>query len=74
MVLEGPLKQPDGSSVLNRITWTPLADGKLRQRWDSTADGGKTWQLQFDGIYAKRGSASSGGGGSGDPLALRSDI
>lgn len=74
MVLEGQQKQADGKTVLNRITWTPLDGGKVRQRWDSTADGGKTWQVQFDGIYAKRAGAASGGGGGGDPLALRHDI
>ena len=75
MVLEGQAKQADGKTVLNRITWTPLDGGKVRQRWDSTADGGKTWQVQFDGIYAKRANgSSSGGGGGGSPLALRRDI
>jgi len=77
MVLEGQQKQADGKSVLNRVTWTPLDGGKVRQRWDSTADGGKTWQVQFDGIYAKRamGAVSSGGGGGGgDSPQLRRDI
>ncbi|MBK5258467.1 MAG: hypothetical protein JJE51_02670 [Thermoanaerobaculia bacterium] len=34
----------------NRITWTPLADGTVRQLWESTTDG-KTWTIAFDGIY-----------------------
>jgi len=63
MVLEGSQQQADGSAQLNRITWTPLADGRVRQRWDSTSDGGKTWQTQFDGIYAKRAGGGAGGGG-----------
>ena len=74
MVLEGQQKQSDGKTVLNRITWTPLEGGKVRQRWDSTADGGKTWQVQFDGIYAKRGEGAASGGGGGSPLSLRQDI
>lgn len=75
MVLEGHQKQADGKQVLNRITWTPLDGGKVRQRWDTTADGGKTWQVQFDGIYAKRSeSVGAGGGGGGNPRSLRSDI
>jgi hypothetical protein len=61
--------------VLNRITWTPLDGGKVRQRWDSTLDGGKTWTVQFDGIYAKRSErANSAGGGGVSPLSLRQDI
>ena len=74
MILEGQQRQADGKTVLNRITWTPLDDGKVRQRWDSTTDGGKNWTVQFDGIYAKRDSATNGGGGAGNPLALRRDI
>jgi hypothetical protein len=75
MVLEGPQKKSDGSSVQNRVTWTPLAGGKLRQRWDATADGGKTWKPLFDGTYTKRvGEPIGGGGGGGKPLQLRSDI
>jgi len=38
----------------NRITWTPLEDGRVRQHWESTADGGKTWMTVFDGYYSKR--------------------
>lgn len=75
MVLEGQQRQADGKSVLNRITWTPRDDGTVRQRWDSTADGGKTWQVQFDGIYAKRSErAAVGSGGGANPLQLRRDI
>ena len=52
MRLEGlrPLApgQPD---VMNRITYTPLANHRLRQLWDTSADGGKTWQVSFAGIY-----------------------
>lgn len=43
---DGPSRQ--------RITWTPMADGRVRQLWDSSADGGKTWKVEFDGTYAKK--------------------
>ncbi len=39
---------------VNRIIWTPLDDGRVRQHWESTADGGKTWSTVFDGYYKKR--------------------
>lgn len=39
---------------VQRITWTPLDDGRVRQHWESTTDGGKTWSTVFDGYYAKR--------------------
>ena len=37
----------------NRITWTPLPDGTLRQFWEISTDGGKSWQVSFDGTYRK---------------------
>lgn len=40
--------------AISRITWTPLEDGRVRQHWQSTADGGKTWATVFDGYYSKR--------------------
>lgn len=52
MVMTGEQLQADGKKLLNRITWTPK-DGKVRQFWETSADGGKTWQVSFDGLYAK---------------------
>lgn len=53
MVLVGDAKQADGKSVRNKITWTPQDDGRVRQQWSSSADGGTTWSVQFDGWYRK---------------------
>lgn len=53
MVLVGDAKQPDGKTVRNKITWTPQEDGRVRQQWSSSADGGTTWNVQFDGWYRK---------------------
>lgn len=50
MVLSG--EAPDGT--LNRITWTPRPDGSVQQLWDVSKDGGKTWQVGFDGLYTKK--------------------
>jgi hypothetical protein len=52
MRLEGqrPGAKP-GEIQLHRITWTPLPDGKVRQLWESSTDGGKTWTKAFDGLY-----------------------
>lgn len=56
MVLAGktidPAK-PDGT-IENRITWQPLADGRVRQLWETSTDKGKTWTSTFDGYYAKQ--------------------
>jgi hypothetical protein len=47
------LQSADGPSR-QRITWTPLPDGRVRQLWDSSSDGGKTWKVAFDGTYSKK--------------------
>ena len=38
---------------LNEITWTPNADGSVRQHWRVSEDGGKTWTTSFDGKYVR---------------------
>ena len=40
-------------TVQQRITWTPAADGSVRQLWESSADGGKSWTVVFDGRYVR---------------------
>lgn len=61
MVLSGstPRATPRGQ-VLDRITWTPLADGRVRQTWDTSADGGESWSTGFVGVYVPLGAAESG--------------
>jgi len=39
---------------MQRIAWTPNEDGSVRQLWESSVDGGKTWTVQFDGKYIRR--------------------
>lgn len=36
-----------------RITWTALADGSVRQLWEMSIDGGATWKVEFDGLYTR---------------------
>ena len=52
MVLEGETAEAGGKKTRQRITWTPLSGGSVRQLWDSSADGGRTWKVVFDGTYA----------------------
>jgi hypothetical protein len=51
MVLSGRRTGPRGE-VLDRITWTPLGNGEVRQHWEISRDGGSTWKMAFDGRYA----------------------
>lgn len=55
MVMEGERRLPDGTPTTERITWTPNADGSVRQLWQSSRDQGMRWTTVFDGTYRKRG-------------------
>jgi hypothetical protein len=37
-----------------RITWTPLPGGRVRQHWEKSSDGGRTTETVFEGVYAPR--------------------
>jgi hypothetical protein len=43
---------PGGAMARQRITWTPNADGSVRQLWE-TADEKGGWTVAFDGRYTK---------------------
>jgi len=54
MVLSGQAATAAGGTpVTQRITWQALPDGRVRQLWESSADG-STWSVVFDGYYARR--------------------
>jgi hypothetical protein len=56
MELAGVTVGRDGAKTHHRIRWTPLggSPAKVRQLWESSSDGGKTWAVAFDGTYQKR--------------------
>ncbi len=53
MVLSGERETPDGE-VVDRITWSPLGHGEVRQLWEVSRDGGVSWSTVFDGTYRRR--------------------
>lgn len=55
MVLSGTRPTPGqgGGLTTDRVTWTPLPNGTVRQLWESSTDGGTTWTTAFDGTYAR---------------------
>ena len=53
MVMEGDSVQPGGTRSRQRITWTPNADGSVRQLWEAANAKGE-WTTVFDGRYAKK--------------------
>lgn len=59
MVLQGAQDKPNaqsGQRQHERITWTPNADGSVRQLWETSTDNGKTWATSFDGLYRRKTS------------------
>jgi hypothetical protein len=44
-----------GRSSRQRVTWSPRPDSRVRQLWESSTDGGKTWSVVFDGLYERQG-------------------
>lgn len=55
MVMSGEMTE-NGKRALDRMSWTPLqsgASGKIRQLWETSLDGGKTWKTIFDVYYSK---------------------
>ncbi len=53
MVLRGETKGQDGATVTQRIAWSKLANGNVRQLWQTSRDGGGSWQVAFDGTYVR---------------------
>jgi len=53
MQLAGQTSATDGKVTKHRITWTPNADGTVRQFWEST-DANGHWVVAFDGRYSRK--------------------
>jgi hypothetical protein len=44
----------DGKKAPRRMTFTPREDGTVRQLIEKSSDGGRTWTVDFDGVYTKQ--------------------
>jgi hypothetical protein len=55
MVLEADMPGPNATTIHHKAMWIPQPDGRVRQYWRQTTDGGKTWTIVFDGYYKKKG-------------------
>ena len=54
MVLEERRTDAGGRTLVQRTSWTPNADGTVRQHWQSSDDAGETWRTTFDGVYRRK--------------------
>lgn len=53
MRLEGTRVDAQGRTITDRITWSRQDDGRVRQFWETSMDGGANWQTAFDGMYQR---------------------
>lgn len=54
MLLEGHIHYVgNGTTAKFRGSWTLLPDGRVRQFFEESADGGKTWKPWFEGFYSR---------------------
>ena len=56
LIMSNTAPSASGKPVMNRITWFKNPNGTVRQLWEQSSDGGKTWSVAFDGMYKKAGS------------------
>jgi len=56
MRLEGYRQGVGTDRIPARLTLTPLQDGTVRQLGENSTDGGKTWTVLYDFIYARKKS------------------
>jgi hypothetical protein len=45
---------PSGGKTLGRMTFFNLGPDRVRQLWEQSRDGGKTWSVAFDGMYNRK--------------------
>ncbi|HWC64680.1 MAG TPA: hypothetical protein VG777_01255 [Thermoanaerobaculia bacterium] len=57
MRFEGESHTASGERVYRRLTFTPLAEGSVRQRSEASLDG-KTWKVNYDYRYVRKNGAS----------------
>jgi len=59
MTLEGDSPAANGNSLRNRISWQKLPDGRVRQHWEVSVDGGEKWTDAFIGLYTARAKSEA---------------
>ena len=50
MVMTGKEYPADGVRM-HRVAWAPRSDGAIEERWQTSADEGRSWQVRFYGVY-----------------------
>ena len=50
LVMTGKDYPADGPRM-HRVAWTPTRDGRVEERWQTSADAGRSWQVRFYGVF-----------------------
>ena len=56
MILVGtrPSQKDKGVTITHRITWTPQPNHSVKQIWENSTNGGRTWRLVSEGTYVPK--------------------
>jgi hypothetical protein len=56
MILVGqrPSQKEKGVTITHRIAWNTLPDHRVKQYWEASTNGGRTWRPVFEGYYVPR--------------------
>jgi hypothetical protein len=58
MLLNGQIHYVgNGTTAVFRGLWTPLPDGRVRQFFEQSADGGESWSPWFEGFYSRQATS-----------------
>ena len=55
MIMMSVSNTKGGLPTMDKIIWTPLENGQVRQVWKKSSNGGQTWFVVFEGLYKKKG-------------------
>ncbi len=54
MILEREAAKTDGTKILQRMVYKNIAADEFDWSWESSSDGGKTWQVKWPIHYKRR--------------------
>jgi len=54
LAYQGETRASNGSRTLHRLTFTKISADRVRQLWEQSQDGGKSWAVVFDGDYLRK--------------------
>lgn len=54
MILQREAIRPDGTRIQQRMVWKNISANTLDWSWESSSDGGKTWQVLWPVHYKRR--------------------